>query len=197
MQSRYKLQDFIPLTEADVIDLAKTSWLDSQGSEELLLDKARGLVLEGGRFSRKTMVVPLLIGDPGQRSLRIKVVDQKERNCLRGSTKFEAIVHRNMEMFFGFEPLNLSHPHAYGTLFSYWKEDNKVTKLGLTYRFAEVCLGALGKGFGSRPSVPSLGSNSYFKPYGKGTEATTSSPAQAKVKEKSNNTTEQLSTKTN
>ena len=83
-------------------------------------------------------------------------------------------------MFFGMEPLNLNHPQAYGTLVSYWKEDYKVTKLvGLSYRFAKVCLGVLGKGFGSCPSVPRLGSNSYFKPHGKGTEATTSSPAQA------------------
>ena len=42
-----------------------------------------------------------------------------------------------------------------------------------------MCLGALGKGFGSRPSVPSHGLNSYFKKNGRGTEATTSSPAQA------------------
>ena len=144
-----------------------------------MLDKGNALVLEGGKRPRKTMVVPLLIGDPGERSLRIKVVDQDELKGLRGSSRFEAIVDGKFEMFFGMEPLNLNHPQAYGTLVSYWKEDNKVTKLGLTYRFAEVCLGVLGKGFGSRPSVPSLGSNSYFKPHGKGTEATTSSPAQA------------------
>ena len=79
---------------------------------------------------------------------------------------------------FGLEPLNLHDPKAYGILVSSWSEEKKVTKLRLSYRFAEVCLGVLGHGFGSRPSVPSLGSNSYFKKYGRGTDATTSSPAQ-------------------
>ena len=179
MTNRYKLQDFITLTEGDVIELAKTTWCDSQAFQQKMLDKGSDLVLEGGRYPRKTMVVPFLIGDPGQRCLLIKVVDEKQRNCLRGSSRFEAIVHQRMEMFFGSEPFNLNDPQAYGTLLSYWKEDDKVTKLRLTYNFAEVCLGVVGKGFGSRPSVPSLGSNSYFKPHGKGTDATTSSPAQA------------------
>ena len=119
MPNRYKLQDFITLSEAGVIELVKTTWRDSQVFEEMLLDKGRGLVLEGGSIARKTMVVPLLIGDPGQRCLHIKVVDQEELHCLRGSSRLEAIVHGKMEIFFGLEPLNLSHPHAYGTLLSY------------------------------------------------------------------------------
>ena len=127
---------------------------------------------------KKTLVVPLLIGEPGQQSLRVKTINETELNYLRGSTRFEVVKHSKFEFYFGFEPLNLDHPQAYGTLMSYWNEDPKVTKLRLSYCFAEVCLGVLGKGFGSRPSVPSLGSNSYFKPEGRGTDATTSSPAQ-------------------
>ena len=53
-----------------------------------MLDKGSALVLEGGKLPRKTMVVPLLIGDPGQSSLRIKVVDQEKLSCLRGSLRF-------------------------------------------------------------------------------------------------------------
>ena len=71
MQNRYKLQDFITLTEADVIELAKTTWQDSQEFDKIMLHKGSALVLEGDRLPRKTMLVPLLIGDPGQSSLGI------------------------------------------------------------------------------------------------------------------------------
>ena len=122
------MQDFIYLNETGVIELAKQSWLDSKKFQKLLYEKANGLVLEGGKCVKKTLVVPLLIGEPGQRSLRVKTINETELNYLRGSTRFEVVKHSKFEFYFGFEPLNLDHPQAYGTLMSNWNEDQKVTK---------------------------------------------------------------------
>ena len=168
-------------------------------SIEILEQKAQALIIEAsgvpkacetltkkGRVSKrsnsplfkKTFLIPHLIGNQGQRSLRIKTINKEERYRLMSSNSYEFIAMGSNEYVFGFEPKSLEDPHSFGTLVSRWSEDKKVTKLRLLYRFAEVCLGVLGHGFGSRPSVPSLGSNSYFKKYGRGTDATTSSPAQ-------------------
>ena len=88
---RYKLQDFIYLNETGVIELAKQSWLDSKKFQKLLYQKANALVLEGGKLAKNTLVVPLLIGEPGQKSLRVKTINETELNYLRGSTRFEVV----------------------------------------------------------------------------------------------------------
>ena len=69
----------------------------------------------------------------------MKTINEKELNYLRSSTRFEVVKDPNFEFYFGFKPLNLDHPQAYRTLLPYWNEDPKVTKLCMSYSFAEVC----------------------------------------------------------
>jgi len=182
-----------------MIELTKISWVDAKKFEAMVAKMGEDLVLEEqdvvvevgrdernsrrrlekARRERKTMVVPSLVGKRGERCLRIKWVEKEEADHLRSTKEMEWVNEGKVEFFFGSEPRNLKNKFAYGTLVSYWAEDEKVTKLRMSYAFAEVAHGVLGKGFGSRASVPSVGSNSYFKKFGRGTDATTSSPAQA------------------
>ena len=133
------------------MELAKTSWLDKEtfqktvekkASEILLEEKAsmerkteRQKCLRNNRTGyRKTLLVPALIGHPGQKCLRVKTIGEKECHTLRNSKRFEWIDEGKVEFFLGFEPKNLNDPRSYGTLLSYWTEDVKVTKLEMSYR---------------------------------------------------------------
>ena len=46
MWTRYKLQDFISVSEEDVMELTKTSWLDAQKFEDILVKKGSEIALE-------------------------------------------------------------------------------------------------------------------------------------------------------
>ena len=91
---------------------------------------------KGNEHFQKTLVIPHLVGNKGEKSLRIKVVNEKGRDYLLGSTVFEALKFGCYEYVFGFEPKKLEDPIAYGTLVSSWSKEKKVTKLRLFYQFA-------------------------------------------------------------
>ena len=133
------------------MELAKTSWLDTETFEKTVEKKASEIVLDEKASMerkterqkglgmkrigyRKTFLVPALIGNPGQKCLRVKTIGNKECDTLRNSKGFEWIDEGKMEYFFGFEPTRLEHKCSYGTLLSYWTEDEKVTKLEMSYR---------------------------------------------------------------
>ena len=93
---------------------------------------------------------------------------------------FEKVVSGcgDLTFYFGTEPFDLNHKLSCGVLVSYWARDPKVTKLRLSYDFAISCLGVFGLGYGSRPTVPSLGLNCYNKRGGRETPFTCPSPTQ-------------------
>ena len=126
--------------------------------------------IEAREVSRKTLLVPDLIGEP----LQIKIINKEEHVFLNRlvcnpsrHNLFEKAVCGDFIFYFGSEPFNMNHKHAHGILVSYWAKDPKVTKLRLSYNFAVSCLGVFGLGYGSRATVPSIGMNVYNKFYGK------------------------------
>jgi hypothetical protein len=115
--------------------------------------------------------------------LRFKKVEQQDFKKLKKCHKklgFELLDFNGVSYIFGEEPEDLAHRFSWGTLVSSWGKDPLVTKLELSYEFARTRLAVFGNGFGDRPTVPSHGTNLYAKPGGRGTEATTVSPAQDK-----------------
>ena len=133
------------------MEVAETSWLDKETFEKTVMERGREIVLQEKtpietkterqkglgmkRIGyRKTFLVPALIGNPGQKCLRVKTIGDKECHTLRNSKGFEWVDEGKMEYFFGFEPTRLEHKCSYGTLLSYWTEDEKVTKLEMSYR---------------------------------------------------------------
>ena len=166
------------LKEKDFLDITKMKWCSPIVFDDAIAAKA---------ISRRTVVVPTLVGEPGFECLRVKIINQREYallNSLQSQPGKKGLFEKvkspcdGYYFFFGWEPEDLNHKHAPGILVSYWARDPKVTKLQLSYEFGVTCLGAFGEGFGGRGSVPSYGMNVYFKPEGKGTRWTTDSPAQ-------------------
>jgi hypothetical protein len=167
------LQDFVNVRHGDALAIAANKdWLNQEGFD---------YILEKKQLSRTTLVVPTIRSDPKNpyhSQLRIKIVDDEEYRVLKGKSLFEHLVVDQVDYLFGTEALCLRYTP--GILVSHWEKDPKVTKMRLTYRFAKICLGVLGKGYGSRATAPCHGLSIFFKPEGRGTKATTVSPAQAK-----------------
>ena len=118
--------------------------------------------------SRNRVIIPRLVGETGFECVRIKIIDRAELAILNGLQKqpgkerlFEKVTtgYPGTVYFFGWEPDDLNARHSLGILVSFWSKDPKVTKLKLTYGFAEACLGVFGLGYGGRSSVPSYGMN--------------------------------------
>lgn len=169
---RYSFQDFVDVRKSSIDTFLKLKrWHDPDMFETLLTDPKHQL-------SRKTMVVPTVSSQ--NRHLRLKTVTCKERNVLRGLQRFERLEHNGLEYYFGTEPVELNHPHAYGVAVSVWGKDPVLTKFQLTYDFLHLALATYGpEGFGSRGSVTSGGLNVYCKAPGRGFTKAIPSPAQA------------------
>jgi hypothetical protein len=165
------LQDFVNVPHRDALAIAANKdWLDQEGFDS---------TLEKKQLSRITLVVPTIRNDPKNpyhSQLRIKIVDDEEYRVLKGKSLFEHLVAYQVDYLYGTEALCLRYTP--GILVSHWGKDPKVTKMRLTYRFAKLCLGVLGKGYGNRGIAPCHGLSYFAKPSGRGTRATTASPGQ-------------------
>ena len=121
---RYKLQDFISISETHMMELAKTSWLDRKSFEEVVHEMASNIVLEEGpskkkhysgrrvcamknvsiNSHRKTLLVPALVGHPGQKCLRIKTISKEKCHTLHKSKKFEWVDKGDTDFFLAMNP---------------------------------------------------------------------------------------------
>jgi hypothetical protein len=170
---RYYSQDFVNLSNDEVVLLMESKeWVDPEVFNEYVHQRM---------VSKKTLLVPRLRGEGDFSCLRIKIVNETERSILkRLSGAFESVEHQGVHYYFGREPQELTDKHSLGIPVSIWGKDPKLTKLQLDYSFANLALAVFGLGFGSRTCSPSHGMNQFCKPEGRGTVATTVSPAQAK-----------------
>jgi hypothetical protein len=170
---RYYYQDFVNLSNDEIVLLMESKeWVEPEVFTEYVHQRM---------VSKKTLIVPRLRGDGHFSCLRIKIVNETEHSILkRLSAAFEAVEHQGVHYYFGREPQELTDRHSLGIPVSIWGKDPKLTKLQLDYSFANLALAVFGLGFGSRTCSPSHGMNQFCKPEGRGTAATTVSPAQAK-----------------
>jgi hypothetical protein len=159
---RYHLQSFIDVTEEDIPVLAEMEWTEIKKFERTLSSRQQS--------TKKTLVVPHLIGSPGFECLRLKVINAKEYDNLNNdrAPEIERVESECKEIvfFFGYEQEDLAYEP--GILYSYWAKDPHVTKRQVNYAFAKASLSAFGLGYDSRNGVPSQGLNSYSKDDGRG-----------------------------
>lgn len=175
---RYSFQEFAYVSRESLMEITGVDWCAPVEFDTLLNQKA---------LYKQTLLVPKLMGCDDFKSLRIKIIDSKERNIIRRwannrPDSFGQAISQcgSVEFYFGSEPFDLDHKHSLGILVSYWARDPKVTKSELKYGFACDCLGVFGtSGYGSRSSVRSIGLNVFNKKNGRGTRRTRCSPLQA------------------
>jgi hypothetical protein len=171
---RYHWQDFIDIAEEDYPKVAEMGWTKTKDLESFLEDIQQSA-------SKKTLLIPHLMGSTGYECLRLKVINSEEYDGLMevDTAEIERVesVCGEVVFFFGFEDQTLGD--GPGLLYAYWAKNPSVAKLQVSYAFAEASLNAFGLGFGSRGAVPSLGLNGYFKDDGRGSKRPFSSPLQA------------------
>ena len=109
--------------------------------------------------------------------LRVKVVTKSEKMMLDSlmnvatttgkQVPYEKVTHNKCSYWFGMEPLDLSHDKCYGTLVSCWGKHPFVTKIKLSYEFAQSAVNVYGVGYGNRMTTACGGLNMYFKEGGR------------------------------
>ena len=100
--------------------------------------------------------------------LRDKVVTSSEKIILNSLlTNYEKVTHNNYSYWFGLEPYDLHHKACFGTMVSCWGKHPLVTKIELSYEFAQAALGVYGLGYGNRLTTACGGLNMYFKERGR------------------------------
>ena len=125
------------VTRENLLKIAGISWCSPKDFEKALTESC---------VSRRTMIVPSLVGSDELKCLRIKIIDKGERNRVCNWVKnnsFEKVKSccGKIEVFFGMEPNDLEHNLSLGILVSHWGREPNVKALTLKYSFGVACLG--------------------------------------------------------
>lgn len=99
-----------------LLEIARMHWCSPQDFEKRVMERA---------LSKKTLIVPSLIGCKDFKSLRIKIVDVKERSVLLSwvnnmPDRFQEAKSKcgKAQFIFGFEPYDLEDKCSLGILVS-------------------------------------------------------------------------------